>query len=123
GADLGKGRAEDPRHHRVGQSADGEPAEWSLGVGGVEQGDAVLRRPCEPVEEALLAGALLRDRLPAQALGAARVVGADVEEAVELVDTGREVRQGANRVTRSTRPVIGARPRAPDERPERGAGG
>ena len=67
-------------------------------VGGREQRHRVLADPAEPVEVALVARPLLGRagaRLLAavrDALGAAGVVGADVEEAVELAERGREVR-------------------------------
>ena len=83
-----------------------------------EQRDAVLRRPGEPVEEALVAGALLGDREPAQALGAARVVGAHVEEAVglrsEVVRSGVACAMSCAAMRRS----FGERPRGAHERPD-----
>ena len=75
------------------EAADRDPAPRPLGVRRVEERHAVLGRPGEPVEEALLARALLGDAHAGEALGAAGVVGADVEEAVELVErlaSGRE---------------------------------
>ena len=69
------------------EAADRDPPPRALGVGGVEERHAVLRGPGEPVEEALLAGALLgRRSVPAEALRPAGVVGADVEEAVAAVE-------------------------------------
>ena len=69
-----------------------------------EQRVGVLADPGEPVQVALVARALLRRAgagllaAVGDALGAARVVGADVEQAVEAAERGREVRAGLREV-------------------------
>ena len=111
GSHLGQHLLEQRRRRpRTGTPAERDPAPRPLAVGAVEQRHPVLGGPGEPVEEALLAGALLGDREAAEALGAARVVGADVEEAVELARarwSGREPPCEAPR-----RPAAGRRSRA-----------
>ena len=114
-ADVGDHALHDAREHGGGHAADRDPAPRPLPVGGREQRGAVLRGPGEPVEEALLALALLGDRLAVEALGPARVEGADVEEAVELAERLLQVRRGLRRVARGQPQVVGPRPRGPDE--------
>src|SRR4030095_5290663 len=107
-----------------------------------EQRYGVLADPGEPVQVALVARALLRCARPGllaalgDALGATRVVGADVEQAVQLVEGGREVggrgpevsRRGAQvalerlcRADERTHLLLEDRRRLLDERQDRGA--
>ena len=82
-----------------------------------EQRDGVLRGPREPVEVALLARAVPR-KVAGQPLRALRVEGADVEQAVQLVEGGGEVRGGLGEVARGGAEVLGVRPGDARERPD-----
>jgi hypothetical protein len=115
-AELGQHDSEDAGENVGRQPADRQPPPGPLRVSRVEQRDAVLRRPGEPVQEPLLARLLLRGRLAGQPLGTAGVERPDVEEAVELRGRGRQVRERAHGVPGRRGEVTQVRPRPAHER-------
>ena len=75
------------------ETAEIDAAEVALRVAGAEERHSVLRRPGEPVEEALVARPVAGE-VAGEVLGAASVEGADVEEPVQAEEGRADVRTG-----------------------------
>src|SRR5204863_1062851 len=97
------------------EAAEEDAAEVALRIARAEQGDGVLGGPGEPVEVALVAGAV-GGEVAGQAFGAVFVVGADVEQAVEAEEGLVELGAGLGQVAGGLAEVVEIGGRDPGER-------